>query len=261
MKLLLCPNGYNKKQSEQAKECIRILSQVCGHECSLSLSDSLSLYGVSDYNAFSAADCDIIVSLGGDGSVLRAAVTAIDADKPLIGINSGRLGYLCAVDLAHVESFNSVVSGAEPSSRSLLEVTLGGRVHYALNDITAAKERFGQTVDLTVTIDGEKPTKIRGDGLIISTPTGSTAYNLSSGGPVIDPSTDVYALTPICPHGKSIPPLVLSSARAVRIFERDNAAQIYADGADIGRISGELTVRVSSRTLSLYTGKSPLACE
>ncbi|MGN0579078.1 MAG: NAD(+)/NADH kinase [Ruminiclostridium sp.] len=257
MKLLLCPNGYNGIQAEQAKYCISALEKI-GHECSLSENDSINLYGDKSYVRFPSADSDIIVSLGGDGSVLRAAQTAIALDKPLIGINSGRLGYLCSIDYSGISDFNAAVSNLEISPRSLLEFSYENKEIYVLNDVIAAKNNFGETVDLTVKVDDVNDFKVRGDGLIIATPTGSTAYNLSSGGPMIDAESDSFVLTPICPHGSFSHSVVLGRKHIVSISERSNSAAVYADGKCIGNISGELRVRVSSRKLKLYAGKQKI---
>lgn len=254
MKLLLCPNGYNGIQAEQAKHCISALEKI-GHKCSLSKDDSINLYGNNEYDRFPSEDCDIIVSLGGDGSVLRAAQTAIAADKPLIGINSGRLGYLCSIEYSEITDFNDAISHLEISPRYLLEFSYENNKIYVLNDVIVAKNYFGETVDLTVRIDTVNDFKVRGDGLIIATPTGSTAYNLSSGGPMLDAESDSFVLTPICPHGSFPHSVVLGRRHIVSISERSNSAAVYADGNNVGIINGELQVRVSEKKLKLYSGK------
>lgn len=254
MKLLLCPNGYTGLQAEQAKLCISTLEE-CGHECSLSETDSLKLFNNNSYMKFSAEESDCIVSLGGDGSVLRAAQTALSADKPLIGINSGRLGYLCGVSLTEISDFNNRFLQLAISERTLLEFTYEGISYFTVNDVIVSKNNFGETVDLTINIDGGNELKIRGDGLIIATPTGSTAYSLSSGGPMIDAESDSFVLTPICPHNSYAHPIVLGGAHIVSVSERNNTAMIYADGRCIGRLNGELIVKKSSKKLKLYSDK------
>ncbi len=257
MKLFLCPNGFTGEQAEQAAECISALEKYGGHKCALSFTDSHRLTDDDRYARFSPAESDMIVSLGGDGSVLRAAQTAIIYEKPLIGINSGRLGYLCVMNLFEAVRFNELLPKCVCSKRSLLEFTYDSDTHYALNDVVIAKKNFGETVDLSVCIDDEDVIRVRGDGLIIATPTGSTAYNLSSGGPMLDPDTPSIVLTPICPHASHAHPIVLGDKRTVTVKERDKFAQVYADGSHIGSLFSDVTVRRSRRTLSLYSRQSP----
>lgn len=254
MKLLLCPNGYNGKQAEQAKHCISSLEKS-GHTCSLLSTDSINLYGDDRYVRFSIEECDLVVSLGGDGSVLRAAQQAITADKSLLGINSGRLGYLCGLQLADVSEINKYLPRLEVSERSMLEFNYEGTVYYAVNDVVIAKNSFGETVDLTVSLDTINNLKIRGDGLVIATPTGSTAYSLSAGGPIIDAESESYVLTPICSHDSYLHPIVLNNKRLITVSERNNAAGIYADGRHIGNIKDNLLIRTSERKLKLYSDK------
>lgn len=251
MKLFLCPNGYNEKQKEQALEGIAQLERQ-GHICALSVQNSISLYGNEDKAVFTAADCDLVVSIGGDGAVLRAAQVAISADKPLVGINSGRLGFLCVMTLAEVENFNTLFSSCRLSKRSLLEFKYGEEVHRALNDVVISKEDIGTTADLTVSVEGYTRYTMRTDGLVISTPTGSTAYNYSAGGPVLDPSCDSIAITPICALYGTIRTVVTDFKNAITVSERNDHALVISDGRTIGPITGELTVYRSEKQLALY---------
>ncbi len=241
---------------EQAINCISALEKYGGHKCALSSFDSHRLLGDGRHAIFHPAESDMIVSLGGDGSVLRAAQTAILYEKPLIGINSGRLGYLCAMNFDEAPHFDELLTECVCSERSLLEFTYNSDTHYALNDVVIAKKNFGETVDLSVCIDGEDMMQVRGDGLIIATPTGSTAYNLSSGGPILDPDMPSIVLTPICPHTSHVHPIVLSEKRTVKVKERNRFAQVYADGSHIGGLCSEVTVRRSQRALCLYSRQS-----
>lgn len=248
----------------QARHCVSVLEQD-GHVCALSSADSESLYQDRSYAGFSPADSDMIVSLGGDGAVLRAAQTAISCEKPLIGINSGRLGYLCAMEYAALAGFSENLSRCVPSRRSLLCLQSPAGVRYALNDVVAAKQNFGSTADLTVWIDEKCAFRYRGDGIILATPTGSTGYSYSAGGPILDSDSRSILLTPICPHSSSGSVTVLSDRRRIRISERDAAANIYVDGVLAGPINDGVDVRKAEKTLCLYTpargaGKEGLFC-
>ncbi|MBQ3076714.1 MAG: NAD(+)/NADH kinase [Clostridia bacterium] len=255
MRLFLCPNRFTDQQAEQAVRCLHHLEQGGGHEVALSEADSLRLFGDTRYMKFDPAGSDLLVSLGGDGAVLRAARVAMTSGKPLLGINSGRLGYLCAMDYEELLRFNALLGECTPSVRTILELRQGDTCCQALNDVIIGKSNFGSTVDLTVGIDGEEAMEVRGDGLIIATPTGSTAYNLSAGGPTLDPETPSLVLTPICPHSRHASPLVISDRRTITVQERDNNAQVYVDGVHLGKIQPDLTVRKDEKPVTLLVRK------
>ena len=250
MKILLCPNGYTGEQAEQAVNCLSVLEKS-GHYCALLEEDSYKLFGDGSYIRFTPTESEVIVSLGGDGSVLRAAQTAIRYEKPLIGINSGRLGYLCAINYSDIGDFDEVLASCEYHRRMLLECDYGGKTYYALNDIVIAKKNFGETVDLSLSLDGGDNFRIRGDGLIIATPTGSTAYNLSAGGPVVSPDAHSFVVTPVCSHTAEAHPIVMGDGHVLSVTERNNRAELLADGQRIGKLDGKVDVRKSSRTLYL----------
>lgn len=250
MKILLCPNGYTGEQAEQAATCLSVLEKS-GHSCALLEADSYKLFGDDSYMRFTPAESEVIVSLGGDGSVLRAAQTAILFDKPLIGINSGRLGYLCAIDYSDIGNFDEALSFCEYHRRMILECDYHGKTYYALNDIVVAKKNFGETVDLSLSLAGEENIRIRGDGLIIATPTGSTAYNISAGGPVVSPDSHSFVLTPICAHTAGANAIVMGDGHVLSVTERNNRAELFADGQRIGKLDNTVTVRKSDRSLYL----------
>jgi NAD+ kinase len=160
----------------------------------------------------------MIVAIGGDGAVLRAAQVAIAHDKPLLGINTGRLGHLCCLQLKELETIDEVQFAAfQISPRTLLEFEADGKIYYALNDVIIAKEHFGETLELKCSVDGEQMKSFRGDGLIIATPTGSTAYSMSAGGPIVDPCLDAILMTPICPHQLTTRPLIFSGSKFLSV--------------------------------------------
>lgn len=255
MKLFLCPNVFNTKQINEAKACIDTLERQ-NHTCSLSASDAELLFGTDKRTGFCAAESDLIVSLGGDGAVLRAAQTAIGADKPLLGINSGRLGYLCAMTFSQTDSFDLIFSKCRLSERSLLEINYNGEKITAVNDIVIAKEHIGSSVDLSVSVESYGDFRIRGDGVVISTPTGSTAYNYSAGGPVIDPECALIAITPLHASRGVDHTVITDNKNKVTVSERNNDALIVADGTSIGKIQGDFEVSRSHKVLSIYTAKN-----
>ena len=251
MRLFLAPNGFTGTQVEQAARCFRRL-ESCGHACAVSSGDSLRLFGSEGLAAFGPGECDLIVSLGGDGSVLRAAQLALQWDKPLLGINSGRLGWLCAMDFDGIDRFDAILAGCRRSEKRLLSFEYGGETYRALNDIVVGKRNFGGTVDLDVAVGEGRLARLRGDGLIIATPTGSTAYSLSAGGPILDADLNAFLLTPICPHGSFSHPMAVDDSKPLRVAVRNDPVGLYADGRHVGDLEGALTVRRAEKTLTVY---------
>jgi NAD+ kinase len=159
---------------------------------------------------------DLIVVLGGDGTLLAVARLVVGRDVPILGVNLGGLGFLTATTLEALYPTLEVVLRGEATAeeRMLLAATVSrdgeAREEYlALNDVVVAKGPLGRLVDLEVAVEGRMVTAYRADGLIVATPTGSTAYNLSAGGPILFPTMDAVVLTPICSHTLTNRPVVL----------------------------------------------------
>ncbi len=151
------------------------------------------------------AQSDIAVTVGGDGTIIHAAKYAARSATPLIGVNVGRLGFAANVETDEIESLLKLLSGDYSSeSRMLLDVEVqkpSGSQHYlAVNDAVVAHGQLSKIVDLHLWLDGEEIAKYRADGLLFSTPTGSTAYSLSAGGPILSPQMECMLMTPVCPH-------------------------------------------------------------
>ena len=213
------------------------------------ISNRLKERGHSICGSFS--ECDLILSLGGDGTLLKAAQHAIAVDRPLAGINCGRLGYLCLLRQEEIAGFDEAVSSAQLSEKVLLKCQLGGIEHIAVNDITAGKTSFGKTVDLSLSVNGRFRYTTRCDGLIITTPVGSSAYNLAASGPLLDNDAGVLAITPICSHTKNIHTLVVRDDRQITVSVNHDDAGIFADGEYIGTITDSITISKSEKTLKL----------
>jgi len=151
-------------------------------------------------------DLELVISLGGDGAMLRAAGAAYAADAPVVGINLGKKGFLTAMEADHMyPGLEEILAGRYLlQERMLLACSLGEgseqETHYALNEMAVGKKELQRMVRLEVDINGRYFHFYAGDGVIFSTPTGSTAYSLSAGGPIVDPLLDCIILTPICSH-------------------------------------------------------------
>ena len=255
-KLFVCPNKGTRQHMDTAAHCIELLQERLCVLCSLEENTSKMIYGDDRLARFSAQEADMIVAIGGDGAVLRAAQTALEHDKPLLGINTGRLGHLCCLQLQDLENITQdIFASFRACERTLLQFELDQKQYRALNDVIIAKEHFGETLELACKA-GETPYGCwRGDGLIIATPTGSTAYNVSAGGPVVAPQVSAFVLTAICPHNEKIPSGVVADDQVICtdiLRATDGSACVYADGVFCGKVADTLAVRRSDKTLSLY---------
>lgn len=175
-------------------------------------------------------EADLAIVLGGDGTMLNIARTFAPYDVALIGVNQGRLGFLTDISLdTMIETIGSILDGEYVSEERMLlqsQVVSGSEQVFdvlAFNDAVVSKGVKGSMIEFEVHIDGEAIYTQRSDGLIVATPTGSTAYALSSGGPIVHPSLHVMALVPICPHTLSNRPIVVSSDCTVEIVIQDAA--------------------------------------
>jgi NAD+ kinase len=209
------------------------------------------------------AEIDLVVAVGGDGTLLHAARHVAHRDVPLIGINRGRLGFLTDVSPEHMlQAVDAILAGDHLAERRLM---LRARIEHpaghakplvALNDVVLQKGENGRMLDIVTTVDGSYVTTHRGDGLIVATPTGSTAYALSCGGPIIQPNVDALVVVPICPHTLSDRPLVLKSSSVIDLrvdSDPDNPAQVLCDGESLGRIAneGRLCIELAVETVTL----------
>jgi NAD+ kinase len=206
-------------------------------------------------------DADLIVAIGGDGTMLFAAQLAIGRDIPLLGINRGRLGFLTDVSPDDMlESFDTVLQGRyETDVRNLLEARLTRAegpvaVRCALNDVVVQRHESGRMVELETWIGGQFVNTHGGDGLVIASSTGSTAYALSCGGPIIHPSLDAVVIAPISPHTLNDRPIVIgrSNRVEVRLVERSTTrAQVTCDGTLLGDLDASSSLVIEPATSSI----------
>ena len=189
-----------------------------------------------------AALADLLIVLGGDGTLLAAARMENGRDVPILPVNLGGLGFLTSVTLDDLYPIlTEVFAGKNRVSERVMlgvEVTRGGNVierQRALNDAVINKGALARIIDFELTINGEFVCCYKADGLIISTPTGSTAYSLSAGGPIVYPSVQALVVTPICPHTLTNRPLVVPDAGRVEVtFRGDDTVYLTVDG-QVGR--------------------------
>jgi NAD+ kinase len=203
---------------------------------------------------------DLYVVLGGDGTLLRVARAIASTPRPILGVNLGGLGFLTETRVDEMDgTLNAILAGRGTLERRMaLEVSLAraGRTimkQTILNDVVINKSALARIIDLGVTIDGQLVTTYKSDGLIVSTPTGSTAYSLSAGGPIIHPKMEALLIAPICPHTLSMRPLVVPPDSRVEITLATGDSEVYLtlDG-QVGhplRTKDKVQVRRSDRPI------------
>ena len=203
---------------------------------------------------------DLIISIGGDGTMLATAYKAHIYDKPVLGLNLGKLGFLVETDVAQMDS---VIDHLNKKKYSIEErMVLSGICSanstgelVAVNDLVIEKGGWAKMIELTVWVDDEYVTTFSADGLIVATPTGSTGYSLSTGGPIVAPTAKAITLSPISPHSLTVKPIVLSSEQVIKL--RANSpykdVQISSDGQRVYKLPPplEIVIRKSDRPLKL----------
>lgn len=206
---------------------------------------------------------DVILTIGGDGTILHEANLSLEYRKPILGINLGRCGFLATCEVDEMEAKLSAVARGEYflDNRMLLYVRVLGDDSWeghALNDVVMTKGRLQQAVDFSIYCDDILAEHYRGDGVIVATPTGSTAYSLAAGGPILDSQTKGIVVTPICPHSLASPAMVFAQERKINLCVgqvADEEVFISCDG-DAGysvKAGATAEVRLSDQVVQLIT--------
>ena len=237
-------NEYQTRKSTSAQKLFSILSErkaeVYVEKIFYKFLTEGQRLSVPCAGTFSVLDFDVdfVISMGGDGTLLKAASKVGNRNVPSIGINMGRLGYLADVLPTEIDKAVSMLYSGNyiTESHAVIEVATEGKdfsgSHYALNDIAILKQDNASMITIRAKFDGQNLVTYQADGLIISTPTGSTAYSLSNGGPIIMPQTGVLCLTPVAPHSLNIRPLVvpMSSEITLDVESRSHTYLVAVDG-------------------------------
>lgn len=224
-------------------------------EYSISVTTGISLahaLGSPELSESSFEDCDLLMVLGGDGTILSALDYAVPNDIPILGINLGRMGFLTEVDPCDLRrDVLEVLEGRFKIDARIMMTVRGQdeRNIFALNEIVVARSTPAvRVLSLEIEVNGIPVDRISGDGLIVASATGSTAYSLSAGGPIIRPGLDCFVITPICPHTMNARPVVVSSddTITIRVLDDRGGAHAVLDGRKIVNIrQGESGVTVS----------------
>ena len=222
-------NTYQPKKSVSIRQ---ILASLAQRKAEVSIERAFYDFLVSDpQNALSGVtvfdgnnfDADFVISMGGDGTFLRAASMVGSKQVPILGINTGRLGFLADVTAQEIDhTIQALYEGDYAvETRSVIEVSTSGQklkgYRCALNDVAILKRDNASMITIHCTVNGDYLTTYQADGLIMSTPTGSTAYSLSNGGPIMVPGTHVFLLTAVAPHSLNVRPIVLSEDSEIQL--------------------------------------------
>ncbi|MDR1589403.1 MAG: NAD(+)/NADH kinase [Oscillospiraceae bacterium] len=242
-KVVLCPNASRDVRFATSREVGRILEDIgiLSVLCPLPDCDDGRGSGGGGYAELAArlADAEMIIAFGGDGTILRTARAAAGYGVPVLGVNLGGKGFMAELERDGVGAIPGALTGGyDVESRMMLDVELrrGDAViceDFALNDVVIGG--MTKIVDITLCGDGNVISELSGDGVVIATPTGSTAYSLSAGGPIVEPSARNILITPVCAHMLKARPFVLASERLVSVrlgSARQNPAYMSVDGCD-----------------------------
>ncbi len=190
---------------------------------------------------------DFLVTVGGDGTLISVTRRGFPYNKAVLGINLGTLGFLTDILPEELTKFlkDFKENKYQIDTRMMIEATMNMEDFVSFNDIVITRKSISNMVNIDAKVDGKLFNSYYGDGLIISTPTGSTAYNLSSGGPVVYPLTDAFIVTPICPHSLTQRPLVLPAQFELELSSPDKeGAVVIIDGQDIIELSQDETIKI-----------------
>lgn len=251
-------NEYQTRKSTAAQKLLSLLSE---RKAEVYVEETFHRFlaegqqlNVPATGVFTSLDfpVDFVISLGGDGTFLKAASKVAERHVPIIGINMGRLGYLADITPTEIEKAITMLYNGDfiTEAHAAIELSVDGQplkgCPYALNDIAVLKQDCASMITIHTKINDENLVTYQSDGLIVSTPTGSTAYSLSNGGPIIMPQTDVLCLTPVAPHSLNVRPIVVpaSAEIAIDVESRSHKFLVAIDGRSEKLAEGtRLTVR------------------
>ena len=260
MKIVLSPNPYRDRGLRAAQSAERILreagaqTRIClpfdlDGNSKIELPRRLKFFDLAQ----EIVNADLLICFGGDGTILHAAKVANAHQVPILGVNMGSVGFMAELEHGELSLLNKVAAGEfSVEERMMLDVTVqrGGRKIYqdiALNDVVITKGSIARIIELTVSADEVLISDFSGDGIIISTPTGSTAYSMSAGGPIVEPTAENLIITPICAHAMDAKAFLLRNDRRVSVCLgrlTRKTAYLSADGGRAFRLQDGDTVEI-----------------
>jgi len=246
---------YGAKDVESTLTQVKSLLSSFGAKVLLGDTTANEICGERILNAGQYRELDYAIVVGGDGTLLHAARSLAPYDVPIIGINLGRLGFLTDIPANEIESGLLAIQAGNYriEKRSMLQTSVikndqRSDSFLSLNDAVISKGDTGRLIDMSIQVDGIFVSRTRSDGLIIATPTGSTAYALAAGGPIIEPTLPVHVLVPICPHTLSNRPIILNQNSTICICSvqmADSHATLAVDGIIVHTLDGSEQIEIT----------------
>ena len=269
MKIAVIPNLSKKNADVYTSKVIKKIFSLNAEV--LMLSDKQKFFNDRKIKYYSNIgnlifNCNIVITIGGDGTIIHKAKHAARFSKPILGINLGKIGFVAGLEPTEIDKLEQLIKGEYTvEKRMMLSVNVKKgettRKFYALNDVVITKGVYSGLVNLNVTLNNDEITKYVADGIILATPTGSTAYSLSAGGPVIEPSMKCILLTPICQHSMFSRPVIFGENSKINITaktrEKDESVLSIDGGRPIIISDRDLvSVEAAKMTVSLIKLKN-----
>ncbi len=236
MKIGIYSNPFKDEAGRHAKVLCDLLDKY-GAEYFLCNSEKFSL----DCASFTP---DVVVAFGGDGTMLRAVSECAQRSIPILGVNLGKVGFLTEIGCENLQQAAKQLLSGEyfVEKRIMLQIKCGDKKYYALNEAALTGSQC-RVAEVTVEIDGTLADKVRADGMLVSTPTGSTAYSLACNGPVLSPDVEAFIINAICPHSLHSCPIVVGSGSLITLKSESEGLNLVIDGTVVE--SGSMTLQIS----------------
>lgn len=247
----------NLTKDEKGKATLQLAAILRGKRLPFALSNDLAcLGGGFDYlsNEDLAAFSDIIFVFGGDGTILRIVKECAKHNCSIFAVNLGTLGFLTEIERSNLENSVDLIckNKSKVENREMLEISFRNKQFLALNELVISRGSRTKMVFLDILVNDVLMSRTRSDGIIVSTPTGSTAYSLSAGGPIVTPDVKAFVLTPICSHSFNSRPFVINNQSSVKIYllRADPCAYLNLDGEDVAEMQVGESVEIKSSVLT-----------
>lgn len=264
MRIYVIPNYYKRETSHSMANLLRwaeatdsVVVIAREYEGRIPPDKSKAVRYIEKNDMSELKKCEVVITIGGDGTLIRNAGTASDLGLPIVGVNTGTLGFLASIEPGEVKNkMDILLKGDEyhiESRMGLAAAWSTGEIHYAINDIVLQKASHGGLASIDVCIGDEIIGRYRSDGVMVTTPTGSTAYAYAAGGPAMYPAMDIACVLPICPQNRMNIPLVVGMDKSVTFNIRQGTMRLLADGVDYGAVrKGEkISVTKAAKRLDL----------
>lgn len=261
MVISVFPNLNNNGVSELAFDVIKILTDGGADVYVQNEYKSIFKSTKAKFENFDKAMslCDCAIAIGGDGTTLNIAKKAAFLNKSALGINAGRLGFMSGIERDELSLLTKLINKEYIiDERAMLKATIekDGEVlssHHCLNDIVVSRGNFARLIDVTITCDGRSVSNMRSDGVIISTPTGSTAYSMAAGGPVVSPEADCIIETPICPHSLMDRSIIFSADKELIVTannDQNNSPIMTVDGQEAVNLTPGCQIHIKKSNIT-----------